>query len=76
MGKGIREAVRAQELKPVSLSELIHHHVRVAIETAVQEELRRTAISQGMRTLSEEAIDLVSEDVTTISEVIRSIYIL
>jgi len=58
MGKGIREAVRAQELKPVSLSELIHHHVRVAIETAVQEELRavlgttpyeRTEVRRGYR---------------------------
>lgn len=40
MGKSIREAARAQELGPLSLSELIHQHVRVAIETAVHEELR------------------------------------
>src|ERR1700687_2552467 len=40
MGKGIKEDARAQELEPVSLSELIHQHVRVAIETAVHEELR------------------------------------
>ncbi len=40
MGKGIKEEARAQELEPVSLSELIHQHVRVAIETAVHEELR------------------------------------
>ena len=40
MGKGIKEAGGAQELQPVSLSELIHQHVRVAIETAVHEELR------------------------------------
>ena len=40
MGKGIKEQARAQELEPVSLSELIHRHVRAAIETAVQEELR------------------------------------
>jgi len=43
---------------------------------ATQEELRRLAIQQGMRTLREEAIALVSRDVTTISEVIRSIYAL
>jgi transposase-like protein len=40
MGTSIREAARAQELGPLSLSELIHQHVRVAIETAVHEELR------------------------------------
>ena len=40
MGKGIKEEARAQELELVSLSELIHQHVRAAIETAVHEELR------------------------------------
>src|SRR5687767_15108127 len=40
MGKGIKEEARAQELEPVSLSELIHQHVRATIETAVHEELR------------------------------------
>jgi putative transposase len=39
MGKGIREAAAAHELERVSLSELIHQHVRAAIETAVHEEL-------------------------------------
>jgi transposase-like protein len=40
MGKSIREAPRALELEPVSLSELIHREIRVLIETAVHEELR------------------------------------
>ena len=40
MGKGIKEDARAQELGSVSLGELIHRHVRIAIETAVHEELR------------------------------------
>jgi len=40
MGKGIKEDARAQELEPISLGELIHRHVRIAIETAVHEELR------------------------------------
>src|SRR5882762_2433423 len=40
MGKGIKQEARAQELEPVSLSELIHQHVRAAIETAVYEELQ------------------------------------
>ena len=40
MGKRTSKSVGAHELEPVSLSELIHQHVRVAIETAVHEELR------------------------------------
>jgi hypothetical protein len=42
MGKSIKDPVGAHEIEPVSvsLSELIHQHVRVAIETAVHEELR------------------------------------
>jgi transposase-like protein len=40
MAKRIREAARPQELESTSLSGLIHQHVRVAIETAVHEELR------------------------------------
>ena len=32
------------------------------------------AVSQGMRTLQEEAISLIKRDVTTISEVVRAIY--
>jgi len=37
---GISKSVGAHELEPVSLGELIHQHVRAAIETAVHEELR------------------------------------
>jgi putative transposase len=39
MRNSTREAARAQELEPVSLSELIHQHIRFAIEAAVHEEL-------------------------------------
>ena len=45
MGKGIKEEARAPGREPVSLSELIHQHVRAAIETAVHEELRGTGVS-------------------------------
>jgi len=45
MAKGIRGAARAQELESASLSELIHQHVRVAIETAVHEELQAALAS-------------------------------
>jgi putative transposase len=40
MGKGISKSVGAHELESASLGELIHQHVRFAIETAVHEELR------------------------------------
>ena len=40
MAKGISNSIGAHAVEPVSLSELIHQHVRVAIETAVHEELR------------------------------------
>ena len=47
---------------------------RLIVGWATQEELRRLAVSQGMRTLRDDAISLVTEDITTISEVIRGIY--
>src|SRR2546429_9617798 len=40
MAEAISKSVGAHELEPVSLSALIHQHVRIAIETAVREELR------------------------------------
>jgi type IV pilus assembly protein PilB len=49
---------------------------RLIVGWATQDELRRLAQQQGMRTLRQEAIDLVVNDVTTIAEVIRSIYAL
>ena len=47
---------------------------RLIVGWATQDELRRLAQKQGMRTLREEAINLVGQDTTTISEVVRSIY--
>jgi type IV pilus assembly protein PilB len=47
---------------------------RLLVGWATQDELRRVAINQGMRTLRSEGLSLVEQDVTTISEVIRSIY--
>jgi type IV pilus assembly protein PilB len=49
---------------------------RLIVGWATQEELRSLAQKQGMRTLRTEAINLVAEDVTTIAEVIRSMYTL
>jgi type IV pilus assembly protein PilB len=47
---------------------------RLLVGWATQEELRRLAVAQGMRTLEQEALALVERDVTTIPEVIRTIY--
>ncbi len=49
---------------------------RLLVGWATQDELRRVAINQGMRTLRTEGLTLVDRNVTTISEVIRSIYAL
>jgi type IV pilus assembly protein PilB len=49
---------------------------RLLVGWATQDELRRVAINQGMRTLRTEGLALVDGNVTTISEVIRSIYAL
>jgi type IV pilus assembly protein PilB len=48
---------------------------RLIVGWATQDELRRLAVSQGMRTLRQEGIDLVHQDVTTIAELIRGIYV-
>jgi type IV pilus assembly protein PilB len=48
---------------------------RLVVGWATQEELRRLAIAQGMRTLLAQGVQLVRDDVTTISEVIRTIYV-
>jgi type IV pilus assembly protein PilB len=49
---------------------------RLVVGWATQDELRRLAERQGMRSLRDEAIELVTKDITTVSEVIRSIYAL
>jgi type IV pilus assembly protein PilB len=47
---------------------------RLVVGWATQEELRRLAVSQGMRTLQDEALSLIDKNITTISEVMRAIY--
>ncbi len=49
---------------------------RLVVGWATQEELRALAVKQGMRTLRQEAIHLVEQNVTTIAEVFRSVYTL
>jgi type IV pilus assembly protein PilB len=47
---------------------------RLIVERASQDDLRDQAQAQGMRTLCDEAIKLVDQGSTTISEVVRGIY--
>jgi type IV pilus assembly protein PilB len=49
---------------------------RLIVGWATQEELHNLAVKQGMRTLRQEAISLVIQDITTVAEVIRSVYAL
>jgi type IV pilus assembly protein PilB len=70
-GTGYRERIGVFELLRIT-PEL----KRLIVGWATQDELRRLAQQQGMRTLQEEAVDLIARDVTTIAEVVRSIYAL
>ena len=47
---------------------------RLVAARATQEDIRSRAQEQGMRTLRDEAVRLVTQDITTISEVMRSVY--
>jgi type IV pilus assembly protein PilB len=68
-GTGYRDRIGVYELMRVT-----PEIKRLIVGWATQEELQRMAVSQGMRTLRDEAIRLIADDVTTISEVVRSIY--
>jgi type IV pilus assembly protein PilB len=48
----------------------------LVVRNAPVDDIRKLAIEQGMVPLREQALRLVAEDVTTIAEVIRTIYIL
>ena len=64
-------------LDRIGVYELLHmtpEIKRLVVGWATQDELRRMAEKQGMRTLRDEAINLVRQDTTTISEVMRTIY--
>ena len=48
---------------------------QLVVADASYEDLRAMAISEGMRTLRDEALRLIDEDVTTIAEAVRSVYV-
>jgi type IV pilus assembly protein PilB len=67
---GFRERVGVYEVLAVT------DEIRQLIVTgAAPQELRELAVSQGMRTMSHEAMALVADDVTTIDEVIHNVYV-
>ena len=45
-------------------------------QKARHEEIQEMAVAQGMRTLRDSGIQLVADDVTTISEILRNIYVI
>jgi type IV pilus assembly protein PilB len=70
-GTGYQERIGVYELLQIT-----PEIKRLVVGWATQDELRKLAERQGMRSLRTEAIDLVAQDITTVSEVIRSIYAL
>ena len=56
---------------------VIHRFFRNRFELRAatrRKELRRLAVAQGMRTMLREAMQLVEDDVTTVPEVVRTLF--
>jgi type IV pilus assembly protein PilB len=68
-GTGYRERIGVYELLRIT-PELR----RLIVGWATTEELRRLAVAQGMRTMLREAMQLVEDDVTTIPEVVKTLF--
>ena len=68
-GTGYRDRIGVYELLRIT-PELR----RLIVGWATTEELRRLAVAQGMRTMLREAMALVESDVTTIPEVVRTLF--
>ncbi|MFN8024147.1 MAG: GspE/PulE family protein [Acidimicrobiales bacterium] len=68
-GTGYRDRIGVYELLRIT-PELR----RLIVGWATTEELRRLAVAQGMRTMLREAMALVESDVTTIPEVIKTLF--
>ncbi len=68
-GTGYRDRIGVYELLRIT-PELR----RLIVGWATTEELRRLAVAQGMRTMLREAMALVEADVTTVPEVVRTLF--
>ena len=66
---GYRERIGVYEL--LSINDDVR---RVLVEGGTPDDLRKAAAANGLRSLRDEALDLVATDITTIAEVIRSVY--
>ncbi len=78
MGEGCNFCSRTGYADRVGVYELlrISEEMRelIVAKNPSHDDMRRLAIEQGMQPLRKEAVRLVNEDVTTISEIVRSIY--
>ncbi|MFM8266757.1 MAG: GspE/PulE family protein [Ilumatobacteraceae bacterium] len=68
-GTGYRDRIGVYELLRIT-----PEIRRLIVGWATTEELRRLAVAQGMRTMLREAMSLVENDVTTIPEVVRTLF--
>jgi type IV pilus assembly protein PilB len=68
-GSGYQERIGVYEV--LRVTDAMRHLI---VERAPHSEIRALAISEGMKPLRDEAIRLVAQDVTTISEILRSVY--
>jgi type IV pilus assembly protein PilB len=68
-GTGYQERIGVYEV--LQVTEAIRQMI---VDLAPASALREQAMREGMRPLRQEALRLVSEDVTTISEILRSVY--
>jgi type IV pilus assembly protein PilB len=70
-GTGYQDRIGVYELLRVT-----EEMRQLVLSSAPHGELKQLAIAQGMRTLLDEGIRLVAEDVTTVAEIMRNIYTL
>ncbi|BAN00584.1 type II secretion system protein E [Ilumatobacter coccineus YM16-304] len=68
-GTGYRDRIGVYELLRIT-----PEIRRLIVGWATTEELRRLAVAQGMRTMLREAMQLVEDDITTVPEVVRTLF--
>ena len=66
---GYRGRVGVYEL--LTVSDAIRQQI---VERATHTEMRKTAIAEGMKTMQVQAFQMVADGITTVDEVIRSVY--
>ena len=66
---GYRGRVGVYEL--LTVSDAIRQHI---VDKATHTTMRRTAVAEGMKTMQVQAFQMVADGITTVDEVIRSVY--